>query len=420
MMKGLVILTCALALAFQMSAQNYAEMIKANPAMGAANLMNYHFEKTEYTRAPKGYKPFYISHYGRHGSRYDSKSDNMDAIWPVMRKADSLGILSDAGKAFYKDFDAVMKEQTGMVGMLTSLGASEHRQIAERMAENFPEVFRRKDGADIIFCQSSHVPRCIMSMTNFVHSLDRKVGDLDFVFVTGEKYYDVLAYHPHPRTAYKMAGIKEADQRRAVMRPMDIVSHFFSDVQKASEIIGDPYIFEQRLYLASSVGHLSDYGVCLLAHFPHDILVRNWEIRNPRFFLAYGMSNEMSEYQKQVSRVLLADFLKRADDALEHGNGVAADLRFGHDTGLLPLVGHIAIEGMDNWAAFSEVNSVWNASVSICMASNLQMVFYRNKKNDVLVKLLYNEKETTIPALKTFSGPYYRWSDLKAYLTGLL
>ena len=420
MMRRLVVLISVLVLSLSLSAQDYAEMIKADPAAGAANLMNYHFEKTEYTRPPKGYKPFYISHYGRHGSRYDARPDNMDAIWPVMRKADSLGILSDAGKAFYKDFDAVMKEQTGMVGMLTSLGAQEHRQIAERMAGNFPEVFRRKDGADIVYCQSTNIPRCLMSMTNFVHALDRKTGELEFVFVTGEKYYDVLAYHPKPRIAHSMATTKESDQRRAVMKPMDIVSHFFSDVQKASEIIGDPYLFEQHLYLASCVGHLTDYGVCLLAHFPHDILVRNWEMRNPRFYLAYGMSNEMSEYQKQVSRVLLADLLKRADDALENGNGVAADLRFGHDTGLLPLVGHIGIEGMDNWAAFHEVNSVWNSSVSICMASNLQMIFYRNKSDDILVKLLYNEKETTIPALKTLSGPYYRWSDLKAYLTGLL
>ena len=410
----------ALVVALTSSAQEYAEMIKANPAMGAANLMNYHFEKTDYTRSPKGYKPFYISHYGRHGSRYDADSKSMDAVWPIMRKADSLGILSEAGKAFYKDFDIVMQEQTGMVGMLTSLGAVEHRQIAERMAENFPEVFKRKDGADVVFCQSTIIPRCLMSMTNFVHSLDRKIGDLKFVFATGEKYYNILALHLYPRVALSMSVAKETEQRRAVMNPMEIVSYFFSDVQKASEIIGDPYVFEQRLYLASCVGHLTDYGVCLLSHFPHDILVRNFEIRNPRFYLAYGMSNEMAEYQKQISRVLLADFLKRADDAVENGNGVAADLRFGHDTGLLPLVGHIGIEGMDNWASYNEVNSVWNSSKSICMASNLQMIFYRNKADDILVKLLYNEKETTIPALKTLSGPYYRWSELKEYLKGLL
>ena len=50
------------------------------------------------------------------------------------------------------------------------------------------------------------------------------------------------------------------------------------------------------------------------------------------------------------------------------------------------------------------------------MGTNLQMVFYQNRKGEVLVKILYNERETRIPAVPTFQGPYYRWDDLKAYL----
>ena len=217
-----------------------------------------------------------------------------------------------------------------------------------------------------------------------------------------------------------MAANKEEDVRKATMKPMEIIEYFFNDTSKVLEIIKDPYVFEQRLYLASCVGHLTDYGACLLSHFPHEILVRNYEVRNPRFYLSYGMSNEMAEYQKQVSRKLLADFIEKADLAMTENSSKAADLRFGHDIALLPMVGHIRIEGMDNWAAFDEVNSVWNSSISICMASNLQMIFYKNKKGDVLVKILYNEKETVIPALKTDDGPYYRWDRLREYLIALL
>ena len=49
------------------------------------------------------------------------------------------------------------------------------------------------------------------------------------------------------------------------------------------------------------------------------------------------------------------------------------------------------------------------------------MFFYRPKgrkytADDVLVKVLFNEKEVTLPA-KKFNGPYYKWSDVrKAYL----
>ena len=48
------------------------------------------------------------------------------------------------------------------------------------------------------------------------------------------------------------------------------------------------------------------------------------------------------------------------------------------------------------------------------------MIFYKNKKGDVLVKLLYNERETTIPAVQTCCGPYYKWSELREYFTSFL
>ena len=50
------------------------------------------------------------------------------------------------------------------------------------------------------------------------------------------------------------------------------------------------------------------------------------------------------------------------------------------------------------------------------MASNLQMVFYRKRGAEPLVKLYYNEQETLVRGLEPVQGPYYRWSELKAHL----
>jgi hypothetical protein len=51
------------------------------------------------------------------------------------------------------------------------------------------------------------------------------------------------------------------------------------------------------------------------------------------------------------------------------------------------------------------------------MACNIQLVFYRPKKNkdgDVLVKALLNEREASLP-IATKQWPYYSWSDLRSY-----
>jgi hypothetical protein len=50
------------------------------------------------------------------------------------------------------------------------------------------------------------------------------------------------------------------------------------------------------------------------------------------------------------------------------------------------------------------------------MACNVQIVFYRKSAGDpdVLLKVLLNEDEATLP-LKAVQGPYYRWSDFRDY-----
>lgn len=49
------------------------------------------------------------------------------------------------------------------------------------------------------------------------------------------------------------------------------------------------------------------------------------------------------------------------------------------------------------------------------MASNLQLVFFRNAKGEILVKALLNERETALPA-PTDIYPCYRWTDLRPAL----
>ena len=52
------------------------------------------------------------------------------------------------------------------------------------------------------------------------------------------------------------------------------------------------------------------------------------------------------------------------------------------------------------------------------MASNIQLVFYRRNAadSDVLVKILLNENEATLPpSVKPVSAPYYRWSDVRQF-----
>ena len=50
------------------------------------------------------------------------------------------------------------------------------------------------------------------------------------------------------------------------------------------------------------------------------------------------------------------------------------------------------------------------------MGANIQLVFYRRNAGDkdVLVKVLLNENEATLP-IKSNTAPYYKWSEVRQY-----
>lgn len=65
----LAVLTAGNAFAQQQRDPYIEAQLQQKRARAATNTHSYEFLPTHDTPAPKGYKPVYISHYGRHGSR---------------------------------------------------------------------------------------------------------------------------------------------------------------------------------------------------------------------------------------------------------------------------------------------------------------------------------------------------------------
>ena len=75
-----------------------AELLK-HPEFTSSNYLVYPEPvNIKYTKVPAGYKPFYISHYGRHGSRYHHDADEYRFLYKTLSKADSAGKLTELGK----------------------------------------------------------------------------------------------------------------------------------------------------------------------------------------------------------------------------------------------------------------------------------------------------------------------------------
>ena len=374
---------------------------------------SYEFASVADAPAPKGFAPFYIAHYGRHGSRRMTGTFAADTL-EVLEKAEKDGRLTDEGKALLADVRKIADAHAGMVGQLTERGAEEHRKLARRMFERFPEVFAN---ARRVRCQSSIFPRVLISQANFTMALKDAAPLLSFDFVTGDKFQDLLNGPQLSRDEVNAdAKIRDAVNvvARGIVDPSPLVKRFFAP----DFAMADSLKFVRDLFAcASNCQCLRNElaGLDVYRYFQADEIEALSRVLAVEDYAALGNSLEFGDIQLRGSRNLARDFARRADEAIADGR-IAADLRFGHDSGLWPLVGLIGLEGPGDRVPLADSWQKCPAWKWMPMASNIQMVFYRNDVGEVLVKILYNEREMRIKGHEPVVDSFYRWQIVRERL----
>jgi len=190
-----------------------------------------------------------------------------------------------------------------------------------------------------------------------------------------------------------------------------------TDPVAGKALIKDINAFQNDIWETAAIAECFDVPGQVFRHLPSDVVYKYWDALNRLFYLGHCNSVEFGPDRMERGRPLVDDVLRRADAAIADGS-VCADLRFGHDYGLLALASYLGIEGVGDRLSFDEIPQKWFGASLICMASNLQIVFYKNRKGHVLVKFVYNEKECPLRGLEPVSGPYYDWETVRADIAG--
>ncbi|MDE6448290.1 MAG: histidine-type phosphatase, partial [Muribaculaceae bacterium] len=160
----------------------------------------YPVTESHNTPAPKGYEPFYVSHYGRHGSRYLISDSDYRSVADKLHEADRAGALTPLGRDVMQRVDSVMVETSLRGGDLSPLGVRQHRDIAERMYRAYPQVFR--DGTDIS-ARSTLVVRCVLSMDAIRERLKDLNPKLDIPRESSQRYMGYLCHHSDESNAWR-------------------------------------------------------------------------------------------------------------------------------------------------------------------------------------------------------------------------
>lgn len=399
-------------------AQTAKEEIENNVYLSASNYLAYPGPQKELTKAPKGLKPFYISHYGRHGSRFLISDNDYDIAMNALTKGEKDGKLTPLGKETLQKVRTLVFRADKRHGELTPLGHQQHRDIARRMYERFPEVFAGDVHVD---AKSTVVIRCILSMENELQQLLLLNPKLQIT--QDASYYD-MPYMNHSdkviseqknNTAIKMAYY-DYYQRMIDYKP--IIARLFTSVEYAEEHF-DVYEVIARLFkMASNIQSTeSRHDISLYNVFTNDEIYKLWKVTNAYWYLKFGAAPQNGGYSPFSQRYLLKNIIEKADSAIALPRP-GATLRFGHETMVLPLTCLLGLNGYDR--KISNVDDIekegWINYRVFPMAANIQFIFYRKNESDkdVLVKVLLNENEATLP-IASDMAPLYHWSDVRKY-----
>ena len=369
------------------------------------------------TAAPAGYEPFYMSHYGRHGSRWLTSERTYANPVRQLEKADSAGMLTLQGKRLLRSLREVRDAAWQREGDLSDVGAEQHQAIAGRMMDNFPGVFADRAHID---ARSTVIIRCILSMQNETMTMRARNPRLNIT--TDASYHDMhymgwgygedtLANHIRK----EMAVITDSIYAQNV-HPERFLQSIIADSAYAEANIDGKQLMRDVFDIAGSLqSHYQFDYMNLFYLFTNDEIFDLWRLKNIYWYVHWANAPQNGNRMPFISRALLRDMIAKADTAIARGE-TGASLRFGHETCLLPLACLMELDDV-NYSTWDldDLHLHWQDYNIIPKACNIQMVFYRPSAGDgdILVKVLLNEHEAMLPVAA--DGPYARWDDLRDY-----
>ncbi len=375
-MKKIVSLILPL-LSLPMMAQTSLEEITADLDKAGGVYYAYPVSETVSSPYPPGYLPFYISHYGRHGSRYLISDSDYTSVASTLHEAAEAGKLTPLGIDIMARLDSILPEAYRRGGDLSPLGVRQHRGIAERMYRNYPEVFR---GTPTLSARSTTVPRCILSMDAFCERLKELNPSILTTRESSNRYMDYLNYHSPQSNEYTSGDWKIEYEAFVAdrVKPERLMSILFNDPDYVRKNVRPGDLFWGLYWIAVDMQNMEAtqrfYDI-----FTPDELYSLWECGNYHNYVCDGNYEGNQGLVIGNAANLLHNIIVTADEAIENGQEQLS-LRFGHDGNLMPLAGILELGNTDVCiSAPEQIASEWSNFKISPMAGNIQLIFFRPK-----------------------------------------
>ena len=292
---------------------------------------------------------------------------------------------------------------------------AEQRGIASRMFRAYPRLFA--DGT--VSAISSYSPRCVMSMYEFTHQLDRLNNSVELTTSSGRRNSPLM--RPFDVVTEYVDWYKSREWKA----PYDMYFETTAPTAPARRLITDPNYLSNSMarevvwneYKVLSGMPAMGLSIDLSKYFTTEELNALWSCQNLQHYLVRTATTLSSEPALIASELLL-NLINTTDAAIE-GKNANINLRFGHAETLMPLLSLMRLRGcyyMTNY--FDTVALHWKDFDIVPMGANLQMVLFKTDKGDYCVRFDLNERP--VPLLPNSDEIYTPWQQAREYLVHCL
>lgn len=364
---------------------------------------------------PSDLKPVMINHVGRHGARFPSSPRYATELRTALLRADSAGTITPRGKQLLALATYVIDRCHNYWGALDSLGMAEQRGIASRMFLNYPQLFIDKKVKAI----SSYSPRCVMSMYEFTHQLDRLDNKVELYTSAGRQNTPLMRFFDNSIDYYDYVNSKVWNT------PYQDVANIKITATPLKRVLGDLPLSRKEVETIAMAEYsflaglpAMSVNVDISQYLTIEEFNALWSMHNLRQYLLRSATT-LSTAPAEIASPLLLDLINSTDNFINGTDATTVHLRFGHAETLMPLFSMLHIDGayyLTNY--FDTVGQHWRDFSFVPMAANLQMILFKNAKDEYVVRFDLNE--VPIKLIPNDDRIYLPWADARAYMVRTL
>lgn len=365
---------------------------------------------------PDSLTPIFADYLGRHGARYLSSAKKVDKLLERLNAAGAAGRLTSQGEDFVRLLKRVKRQTAGRWGTLDSIGMEEQQTLAKDMYEMFPEMLRQGR----VTAEATYVPRVVMSMYEFCHTLGSMAPDLEIYTSAGKQNSPLLRFFDTDKEyAVFLSGggwklpLEEFESRVVPALPAErlIKKGTADDKSELRKMSLAMYGVLQSL-------RATGMGVPTTEWMTADEYEACWRAENLDHYLR-RTDTPLSTVAGRAACPLLESFIAYGDSAAGgKDKELKARLRFGHAETLMPLLSLMHIEGCDvSTSDYADLQKYWCDYNVVPLGANLLVAILRGPSGKTYAAIRVNGIwKSPLSDGRLYVG----WEELKAVWRGYM